>query len=245
MNSSGSGFSATPAIGLSDPFPPALLSSYNPSTVSVRARSRDHDSAQIQQWNLAAEMPLPWQSRVEVAYVGNRGDNLLVNLPINTVQWGANWCERIRRGQPSVSDLAHWLDLAAYAVQPVNTPGNARAADAFGPGAWTTDLSLVKRLRSDRFSADVCAEAFNLFNTVNYGNPNTSYPSAPFGPSRVLAIRGSCSWRCAWGSEGYPAMRRSRLRLPLRIISLSASLRNGASSTRSTVTGQLKGTSVP
>jgi hypothetical protein len=352
LNSSGSGFSATPAIGLSEPFPPTLLSSYNPSTVSVRARSRNHESARIEQWNLAAEMPLPWQSSVEVAYVGNRGNNLLVNLPINAVQWGANgsvaanrpypqwqqiamfftdaqssfdslqvkvekrqshglyllasytfahaleeagswgagghgiqdtlkpdfsnldsllradrgrntqtarhrltltqvWELPIGRGRPigsgmspvldaivggwqvssitsirtglpvsvslagsgtdpatgqsysflnrnggsirpnstgsdpnrhsSTSDLAHWLDPAAYAVQPVNTPGNARPADAFGPGAWTTDLSLVKRLRFDRLTADVRAEAFNLFNTVNYGNPNTSYPSASFG----------------------------------------------------------------
>jgi hypothetical protein len=40
-------------------------------------------------------------------------------------------------------------------------------------------------------------------------------------------------------------MRSSFVRLPLRMASLSASLRNGASRTRSTVTGQLKGTSVP
>ena len=40
-------------------------------------------------------------------------------------------------------------------------------------------------------------------------------------------------------------MRRSRLRLPLRIVSLAASLRYDASSTRSIVTGQLNGTSGP
>lgn len=352
LNSSGTGFAATPAIRLSDPFPSTLLSSYNPSTVSVRARTRDHNAAQIQQWNVAVETPLPWQSSFEVAYVGNRGRDLLVGLPINVVQWGQNgavaanrpypqwqqitmWFTKaqsvfdslqlkfekrqshglyllasytfanaieeagswgagghgiqdtvlpdfsnvdsllradrgrntqtarqrltltqvwelpigrgrligsnmspaldalvggwqvssitsIRTGLPvnvglsgsgtdpatglaynflnrnggslrpnstgidpngksSTSDLAHWLDPLAYAVQPVNTPGNARPADADGPGAWTTDLSLVKRFRLDRFTADVRAEAFNLFNTVNYGNPNTSYPSASFG----------------------------------------------------------------
>jgi hypothetical protein len=352
LNASGTGPSATPAIRLSDPFPSTLLNSYNPSTVSVRARTSDHNSAQIHQWNLAVETPLPWQSSFEVAYVGNRGRDLLVGLPINVVQWGQNgsvaanrpypqwqqitmWFTKaqssfdslqlkfekrqshglyllasytfanaleeagswgagghgiqetvlpdfsnvdsllradrgrntqtarqrltltqvwelpigrgrligssmspaldalvggwqissitsIRTGLPvnvglagsgtdpatgqaysflnrnggslrpnstgidpnrssSPSDLAHWLDPAAYAVQAVNTPGNAPPANAFGPGAWTTDLSLVKRFRLDRVTADVRAEAFNLFNTVNYGNPNTNYPSASFG----------------------------------------------------------------
>ena len=45
----------------------------------------------------------------------------------------------------------------------------------------TTDLSLVKRFRFNRFTADVRAEAFNLFNRTNYNNPNGSYPSATFG----------------------------------------------------------------
>ena len=62
----------------------------------------------------------------------------------------------------------------------------------------------------------------------------------------------------AAGSEEQPGLRQricmtaycqlilsSFIRLPLRIATLSASLRNGALSTRSTVTGQLNGTSVP
>jgi len=66
-------------------------------------------------------------------------------------------------------------------VQPVNTPGNAGPTSAWGPGAWTTDLSLVKRLTFGRYTADLRAEAFNLFNTVNYGQPNGSFGSASFG----------------------------------------------------------------
>jgi len=84
-------------------------------------------------------------------------------------------------GKSSTDDLLHWLDPAAYAVQPVNTPGNARPASAWGPGAWTTDISLVKRFTFDRFTADVRAEAFNLLNTVNYANPSASFGSASFG----------------------------------------------------------------
>jgi hypothetical protein len=69
----------------------------------------------------------------------------------------------------------------AYAVQPVNTPGNAKPVSAWGPGFWTTDLSLVKRFAFNTFTADLRAEAFNLFNTVNYGQPNGTFGSAAFG----------------------------------------------------------------
>jgi hypothetical protein len=84
-------------------------------------------------------------------------------------------------GKSSFSDILHWLDPAAYAVQPVNTPGNAGPAGAWGPRAVTTDISLVKRFTFPNFTADVRAEAFNLFNTVNYANPNGSFGTTSFG----------------------------------------------------------------
>ncbi|HVW05492.1 MAG TPA: carboxypeptidase regulatory-like domain-containing protein [Vicinamibacterales bacterium] len=352
LNASGTGPTATPAIHLSDPFPSTLLSNYDPTTVSVRAHQRDWNMPQVQQWNLAFETLLPWQSSFEVAYVGNRGSNEIVSLPLNAVQWGQNgsvvanrpfpqwqqitmfftaaqssydslqlkfekrqshglyllasytfanaieetggwgagghtiqdnvlpdysnlddvlratrgpntqvarhrltltevWQLPIGRGRAiggnmspvldaiiggwqlssitsilsglpvsvtlassgtdpvtgktysflnrngggilpnatdvdpnsnsSTDDLLHWLNPAAYAVQPVNTPGNANPVSAWGPGAWTTDLSLVKRFTFNTFTTDLRAEAFNLFNTVNYGQPNGTFGSASFG----------------------------------------------------------------
>jgi hypothetical protein len=354
LTSTGTGPSATPAVRLSDPFPAGMLTSYNSSTVGVKARQRDQPAAMIQQWNVAAEMPLPWESSVEVAYVGNRGDQLQVNLPINAVQFGQNgaiaanrpypnwqqvsmwfsagrstfdslqvkfekrqsrglyvlasytfanaqeevgawgagghgiqdtlardfsnldamlradrgpntqtarhrvtltqiWQVPVGRGRAFGGDMSpaldavvggwqlssitsvrtglpvnvslsrtgtdpatglayaffdrnggsfrpnatgvdpnghsdpsadrlHFLDAAAYAVPPLNTPGNAEPAGAFGPGAWTTDISLVKRFTFARYTADVRAEAFNLFNHTNYANPSsTTFPSSTFG----------------------------------------------------------------
>jgi hypothetical protein len=63
----------------------------------------------------------------------------------------------------------------------VNTPGNATPGSAWGPGAFTTDLSLVKRFTFSSMTADVRAEAFNLFNHTNWGLPNAGYPSSTFG----------------------------------------------------------------
>lgn len=352
LNASGTGPSATPAIRLSDPFPSTLLSNFNSTTVSVRAHERDWNMPQVQQWNVALETLLPWQSSVEVAYVGNRGSNQIVGLPLNAVQWGQNgavaanrpypqWQQismfftaaqskydslqlklekrqshglyllgsytfanaleeagawgagghtiqdnvlpdysnldgvlraargpntqvarhrltftqvwqlpigrgraiggnmspvldaviggwqvssvtSLRSGMPvdvtlaasgtdpatglpysflnrngggilpnatgvdpnsnsSTDDPLHWLNPAAYAVQAINTPGNAKPVSAWGPGARTTDLSLVKRFTFTGFTADLRAEAFNLFNTVNFNNPSGSFGSASFG----------------------------------------------------------------
>ncbi len=353
LTSTGTGPTATPAVLLADPFPAGMLSSYNSSTVGVKARNRDQQAATIQQWNVATEMPLPWDSSVEVAYVGNRGANLQANLPINAVPFGQNgavpanrpypqWQQvsmwfsagqstfdslqvkfekrqsrglyllasytfadaqeevggwgagghgiqdtvardfsnldsllradrgpntqtarhrltltqvwqipvgrdrafggsmgraldavvggwqvssitSVRTGLPinvSLSrtgtdpvtglaysffdrnggslrpnatginpngnsnaslDRLHFLDPAAYAVPALNAPGNMVPASALGPGAWTTDISLVKRFTFPRFTADVRAEAFNLFNHTNYANPSATFPSTNFG----------------------------------------------------------------
>jgi hypothetical protein len=81
----------------------------------------------------------------------------------------------------STKDLLHWLNPAAYEVQAVNTPGNAGPVSAWGPRALTTDLSLVKRFTYNGFSADLRAEAFNVFNTVNFAQPNGTFGGATFG----------------------------------------------------------------
>ena len=41
------------------------------------------------------------------------------------------------------ADRLRYLDAAAYALQPLNTPGNAPRNSAWGPGLFTVDMSLV------------------------------------------------------------------------------------------------------
>jgi outer membrane receptor protein involved in Fe transport len=344
--------SGPPPIRLSDPFPANLTANPIPSRVSVKARARDQDASTIQQWNAASEFLLPWASTLEVAYVGNRGSNLLTVLPVNAVPfgvdgavaanrpfpgwagvdvnitesesiyhalqlkyerrlsqglyllgsytfadaedetgaWGAGsngsqinllpdfsnvrevlrsergpngqfprhrftltqiWQLPVGRGRTLGSDMSPaldalvggwqvasiwsmrtglpvyvslagtgtdpntgasyrflsrnggalrpnivadpnassdasanrltFLDPRAFAVQPVDTPGNAPRNAAWGPGLWTTDLSLVKRFSFTSFSADVRVEAFNLFNHTNYGDPAATFGAAGFG----------------------------------------------------------------
>ena len=340
------------AVVISDPFPTSLLTSYNPTTVSVKAQERNQQAATVYQWNLATQFLLPGKTTFELAYVGNAGRNLLSNLSVNAPVFGLDgsvaanrpypgwlqigynitesqsmyhalqaklerrlsggfyalasytfakaedetgawdtgngvqayinpslsnirqalagergpnsqfprhrftmsqvWEVPVGRGRAIGTDMhpvidaviggwqlstiwtarsglpvnvslassgtdpntglaysflnrnggilrpnlvgnpnqnsnasadpVHFLYAAAYALQPINTPGNAPRNSAWGPGLFTVDMSLVKRFHAGGArTADVRFEAFNLTNRTNYQNPNGTWGSSSFG----------------------------------------------------------------
>lgn len=80
------------------------------------------------------------------------------------------------------TDRLHFLDVTAFALQPINTPGNAQRNVALGPKLFNVNVSMVKRFAVTEASAiDLRLEAFNAFNTVNFSNPNTTFGTAAFG----------------------------------------------------------------
>jgi hypothetical protein len=79
-------------------------------------------------------------------------------------------------------DRFRFLDPQAYRVQTVDTPGNAARNTAYGPRFFNTDFNLSKGFRiTERQSFDIRWEAFNLFNTVNFNNPQTTVGNTNFG----------------------------------------------------------------
>jgi hypothetical protein len=79
-------------------------------------------------------------------------------------------------------DRFRFLDVNAYRVQTINTAGNAARNSAWGPHLWQFDTSLVKRFSfTERVFADFRWEAYNLFNTVNFQNPNGTFGGTAFG----------------------------------------------------------------
>lgn len=79
-------------------------------------------------------------------------------------------------------DRFRFLDINAYQLQALNTPGNAARNSAYGPGQFVTNFKLGKTFRiTERHAADFRWEAFNLFNTVNFNNPATTYGGSNFG----------------------------------------------------------------
>jgi hypothetical protein len=93
----------------------------------------------------------------------------------------------IRTGQPlEVPDTLTctapckiWFNPAAFAVNPNGSFGETLRGEFFGPNRQTVDLGLFKRFTfTNSLNIQFRAEFFNLLNTVNFSNPNTTVNSA-------------------------------------------------------------------
>jgi hypothetical protein len=78
--------------------------------------------------------------------------------------------------------LTEWFDTTAYGFQTPGTLGNTRRNTIIGPRQRHMDLSLAKDFPlQETIKLQFRAEAFNLTNTVNMGEPNTSLTTSAFG----------------------------------------------------------------
>ena len=74
------------------------------------------------------------------------------------------------------------FDTAAFAVPAQFTFGSAGRNILRGPKSMITDLSLMKNVVvGGGATFQIRVEMFNIFNTVNWGNPNGVFGSANFG----------------------------------------------------------------
>jgi hypothetical protein len=87
---------------------------------------------------------------------------------------GANDVER--------RQLINCYDASAFALPSQFTFGNAGRNILRGPKNVSTDLSFMKNIPvGGNARLQVRVEMYNIFNNVNYGNPNASFGSAGFG----------------------------------------------------------------
>ena len=87
-------------------------------------------------------------------------------------------------GDPSLSDPSaeRWFDASAFTIPAFGTFGNAGRNILTGPGYQTVNLAVVKQLRfGARTRLQVRAEAYNLFNHVNYNQPDNYVGFPTFG----------------------------------------------------------------
>lgn len=61
--------------------------------------------------------------------------------------------------------------------------GNSGVSIATGPGQFNTDMSFVKKflLKDENRRVEFRAEFFNLFNTPQFSNPDSTFGSSTFG----------------------------------------------------------------
>jgi hypothetical protein len=81
--------------------------------------------------------------------------------------------------------LRQWFDTSVFSIAPAYTFGNAPRVlpDVRQPGIRNFDFSLFKtfRVREDRLRAQFRAEAFNAFNTAQFGRANSTIGAAAAG----------------------------------------------------------------
>jgi hypothetical protein len=102
------------------------------------------------------------------------GNNTLINTPGNTAYANANGEQKVLGG---LGPGLLYFDPSVYSLPAANVQGNMkRNGGPEGPGFWEIDAALFKRfgIGASRY-AEFRVDAFNVTNSVRWGNPNTGY----------------------------------------------------------------------
>ena len=143
----------------------------NTSNAVVRSLLSGWDVSGIT--TLQSGTPLNVTIQGDRANVGspNQRPDLVGNPTVN--------CEQ----NPSGLGLINCVDASAFAMPAQFTFGNAPRNMLRGLGSKTTDIALMKNfaLGGGHTRLQIRGELFNVFNTVNWGAPNTQVGAANFG----------------------------------------------------------------
>jgi len=83
---------------------------------------------------------------------------------------------------PAGADKRVWFNAAAFAINDVGTFGDVGAGAFYGPPICSWDMGFFKNVRfTERVKLQFRAEMFNIFNQVNFANPNTRVTGGGFG----------------------------------------------------------------
>lgn len=86
----------------------------------------------------------------------------------------------IGNGKVSSSSVSRWFSVNDFVFQKVGTVGNQRRNQLYGPGLQRVDLSLFKTFDlTEALKFEFRAEAFNVLNTTQFANPNSSLSLTP------------------------------------------------------------------
>jgi hypothetical protein len=108
-----------------------------------------------------------------------------LNLNFDNANTGnVNWPNRIASGKLDNPTIDRWFDTSAFTFPTQYVLGNAGRNILTGPGTVSTDLGLQRNFRlplNEVSRLEFRAEAFNLFNTPQFGQPGATLGNANFG----------------------------------------------------------------
>jgi hypothetical protein len=108
-----------------------------------------------------------------------------LNLPFDNAGTGnINWPNRVRDGRLDSRSIDRWFETDAFVFPQQFTFGNAGRNYLTGPGTKTVDISLQRNFKlpiNDGSRLEFRAEAFNLFNTPQFGIPGATLQNPTFG----------------------------------------------------------------
>ncbi len=95
---------------------------------------------------------------------------------------GSDRPNQLRVPDLATKSIAKWFDTTAFAAQPLGTLGSTRRNSVYGPSFRHFDASLFKDFDlTERAKLQFRAEAFNLSNTPNFGQPGSTVGTSTFG----------------------------------------------------------------
>ena len=108
-------------------------------------------------------------------------DSNLDGVPTDRPDTAGN--SNLGSGRSRAARSAEFFNTAAFAQVPANVPyGNTGRNSLIGPGVINTDFSIFRDFPLVHESVlQFRAELFNLFNNVNFQNPNNTLTSPIFG----------------------------------------------------------------
>jgi hypothetical protein len=110
---------------------------------------------------------------------------MTLNLNFDNANTGnVNWPDRVRRGTLDDPGVNGWFDTSAFVFPAQYVLGNAGRNILTGPGTVSTDLGVQRSFPlplGEASRIEFRAEAFNLFNTPQLGQPGVTLGNANFG----------------------------------------------------------------
>jgi hypothetical protein len=173
-------------------------SSFNPRSSTVQYIPKDNPSGRVESYYASVQQELPWQWLLDIAYVGNSADNLIIINDINQARpnaVGENTNVELRRPNQTFSSIAATLPYGTSNYNGLQVRIEKRACNGFSflnSFTWSKSLDIASQAFDNSGGNGTGVQDINNVH-ADYGISNYDYPfnnvtnmtyELPFGRGR-------------------------------------------------------------